>query len=85
MINDNIGTFHRRGRDVIERYCSHVGDNVIMVRSHGPDDKYTCLSSEICNCTGSSNCGRASVNTPNCAYMPHGTGVYKPRDDGPIE
>ena len=74
----------RKGHDVIERYCSHVGDNVIMVRNHGAEDKYTCLSSQLCGGSHGGSCSKDRKFEPNCAYMPTGTGLYTPKDDGPL-
>ena len=48
-----------RNHEIIERYCSHVDDNVIMIRKRAEKDKYVCLSSHRCRHLRPGGCERA--------------------------
>ena len=45
--------------EIIERYCSHVDDNVVMMRKRQDQDKYVCLSSHRCRHVLPRGCKRA--------------------------
>ena len=51
----------QRNHEIIERYCSHVDDNVIMIRKRGDSDKYVCLSSQRCRHIHPNGCERAEA------------------------
>lgn len=48
-----------RNHEIIERYCSHVDDNVIMIRKLTESDRYICLSSDRCRHIHTNGCERA--------------------------
>ena len=51
----------KRNHEIIERYCSHVDDNVIMVKKRTEKDKYICLSSHRCRHLRPAGCERADT------------------------
>ena len=50
-----------RNHEIIERYCSHVDDNVIMIKKRTEKDKYICLSSHRCRHLHPHGCERADA------------------------
>ena len=49
--------------EIIERYCSHLDENVIMTYKHGNTDRLICLSKERCRHIHPNGCERAETNT----------------------
>ena len=48
-----------KNHEIIERYCSHVDDNVVMMRQRQEHDRYVCLSSHRCRHVLPRGCSRA--------------------------
>lgn len=49
----------QKHHEILERYCSHVDDNVIMTYKRGNHDKLVCLSKERCRHILPDGCERA--------------------------
>ncbi len=50
MLNDdNKKTSHSTFRQITERFCSHLGDNVVVMQTvQGEHENYECLSAALC-------------------------------------
>lgn len=55
MVN-NRGHEHR---DILQRYCPHIDDNVVVIKSLNKNpDEYECMSSHLCKEKSVTGCKR---------------------------
>lgn len=65
MPDDSIQELHpkRIYRDISQKYCSRIDDNVIIVRDGvAPQGRYECLSAHLCG--SNAECSVNSLNKP---------------------
>ncbi len=53
---------HTEGREIIQRYCPRIGENVLMVRNLGPEGKPRCLYRETCKAVKDGKCHSGEKN-----------------------
>jgi hypothetical protein len=63
-MNHNIGDNPRHPRrvyrNISQKYCSHVDDNVIVVKDTSVSpERYECLSAHLCGCRNNNAVGAA--------------------------